>query len=113
MRALTTMTSAGCEAICEVSLGAATGAANARIDPSAKSRSRVHSNRRGRRVVFFSLSVIILYQALSGTSRSECRRRVDPQQPGLAPSWILPMMRHRALKIKAVAPLQVVLLALK
>src|SRR5450631_2742257 len=43
----------------------------------------------------------------------ECRRSVDPQQPGLAPAGIFPVMRRGALKIKAVAALQMVLLAVK
>src|SRR5208282_2287853 len=42
---------------------------------------------------------------------SECRRRVDPQQPGLAAAGVFPVMRRGTLKIKAVTALQMVLLA--
>src|SRR6266446_3044891 len=44
---------------------------------------------------------------------SECRRSVDPQQPGLAAAGIFPVMRCGALEIKAVAAFQMVLLAVK
>src|SRR5208282_1391924 len=44
---------------------------------------------------------------------SECRWSVDPQQPSLAPAGIFPVMRRGAFKIKAVAALQMVLLAVK
>src|ERR1035438_3846798 len=39
------------------------------------------------------------------------RRSVDPQEPGLATAGIFPVMRRGAFKIKAVAALQMVLLA--
>src|ERR1700685_219274 len=46
-------------------------------------------------------------------SYSKCWRSVDPQQPGLAAAWIFPVMRRGAFKIKTVAALQMVLLAVK
>src|ERR1700726_4636462 len=49
--------------------------------------------------------------SLDSLWRSECRRSVDPQQPGLAAAGIFPVMRRGTLKIKAVAALQMVLLA--
>src|SRR5258706_7465828 len=44
---------------------------------------------------------------------SECRRSVDPQQPGLATAGIFSVVRCGALKIKTVAALEMVLLAVK
>src|SRR5579859_367394 len=43
---------------------------------------------------------------------SKCRRRVDPQHPGFLAPRILPAVRNRAFKIKTVAGLQPVMLAL-
>src|SRR4029077_8521846 len=90
------MTSAGCAGASD----AISGGVDNRIKNMDASRNAMQRRDWGRRIV------TILW-------RSECRRSVDPQQPGLAAAGIFPVMRRGAFKIKAVAALQMVLLAVK